>query len=708
VGVEAAAASAEATLQPSAAARRVATQVQLSGTETGTMWTFENPPLQYWAKTYSFHPSPEWLQHVRLSSVRFGKICSASFVSGQGLVLTNHHCARQCVEAASKEGTDYLETGFYAAHREDERLCPGPFLDQLVRIGDVSERVRAAVPGGTTDLEASSARDSVRKAIENECEADEGDGFHCQVVSLYHGGQYMLYTYRRFSPVKLVFAPELQAGFFGGDPDNFTYPRYALDVAFVRAYAPDSVSPAATPEHFEWNAAGASEGDLVFITGNPGSTSRLSTVAQLGYERAFRHPFYVALFEGERDFFRGIARRGPAAERAVREQMFEIENSLKAFRGELKGLRDTLLMGRKIRWEREFQTRVAADPELATAYGDVWERLAALQADKLRTSPALNANNFSFIGSPHMRIAGDLVRYLHAAALPDSTRPDSLGGAPLDALAGRLRSPMRPNADIGAQLLGLRLSLAARWLPPDDPFMRAAVREGESPADAATRLVRETRVGDPDFRAALLDAGTAALDTTSDPLLRLAIQMDRTYGPLATHWKELTAAEKVQEERLAKAMFAVFGTRLPPDATFTLRISDGVVKRYPYNGTFAPARTTFYGLYARSAEFDDEMPWKLPARFADRQSEVDLATPLDFVSTLDITGGNSGSPILDREARVVGVAFDGNIEQLPNQFLFQANAGRTVGVHSAGISEALRAVYGADGLLKELTGSGRP
>jgi len=694
-----------ARLEPSPGALRAAENVQLTGTELGTMWTFENPPLEYWRERYGFTATPEWLEHVRLSSVRYGQFCSASFVSPTGLVMTNHHCARRCVEEVSTAQEDFVVKGFYAATREEEKVCPNLYLDQLVSTENVTARVQAAVPAGASATAATAAVEAARKRIEEEC--NSATGLQCQVVSLYHGGQYQLYRYRRYAPVKLVFAPELQAGFFGGDPDNFTYPRYALDVAFVRAYQEDGVTPAATPHYFRWSPAGAREGELVFITGNPGSTSRQITVSQALYEQYYRHPFTIDFLRAQRDFLIWLAQSDPEMERRVRDQLFSVENSLKAYSGQYAGLQDTLLMGRKIRWERELRQRVEADPGLRSQYGDLWDRMASIEAEKLAIAPRVNINNPNFVGGAEITVAAELVRYIQAMALPEESRPERYRGAQLEQVEQALRSPTQSNPAVSKRLLTIRLELARRWLRPDDPFLRLAFQPNETPEAAADRLISTTRVGDPGYRTALMQGGVPALNSADDPLLRLVREMVATYDRLQPRLAELNAAEAVQNERLAHALFAVYGTQLPPDATFTLRISDGVVAGYPYNGTQAPAKTTFYGLYGRAADFDNRMPWTLPESFERRRGALDLSLPLNFVTTNDITGGNSGSPLIDREARVVGIAFDGNIEQLPNEFLFRTETGgRTVAVHSVGIMEALRQVYQATALVEELERAG--
>jgi hypothetical protein len=433
-----------AMLQPPEASLRAARSVTLSGQELGSMWTFENAPLQQWRQRYNFDATPQWLEHVRLSSVRYGESCSASFVSAQGLVMTNHHCARECIEAVSTEQMDFVATGFQARTRAEEKLCPNLFLDQLVEIQDVTQRVRAAAPPGAAQQQIAQAEGAERQRIEQECEQRSGN--QCQVVPLFQGGQFQLYTYKRYAPVKLVFAPELQAGFFGGDPDNFTYPRYDLDVSFVRAYDADGTTPAATPHFFAWDPDGAVEDELVFITGNPGTTSRLITLSQLMYERSYRHPFLVSLLGGQRRMLQAVAAMGPDYERAVREDLFGIENSLKAFTGQLGGLRDSLLVATKIAWENEFRQRAGTTPA-AAPFLDVWDRMAQLQRRKIETSPILNVANVNLLGVPHFDVAAQLVAYLRAAGLPDAQRPQELRGQGIQQLAQMLGEPTEVPTD---------------------------------------------------------------------------------------------------------------------------------------------------------------------------------------------------------------------------------------------------------------------
>ena len=688
-------------LEPSAASLRTAERVELNGLELGKMWTFQDPPLEWWDEAYDFAPTPEWLEKVQLASLRFGGFCSASFVSEDGLIMTNHHCARGCIEELSTAEADYLEDGFYAETAAEERVCPGLHVDQLQSVTDVTERVMAAGATAGSDTAKARAQTDAAEAIEEECEAETD--LTCQVVSLYHGGRFHLYRYQRFEPIKLVFAPEHQAAAFGGDPDNFTYPRYAMDVSFLRAYAEDGTP--VQPEHwFAWDEDGAEDGDPVFIVGNPGSTSRLLSVSQVMYEKYRRHPFIVQYLNDTVELYRWIGSLSPQAERSVREQLANMENSFKAYSGQLEGLRDTLLVGRKIRWEADLRDAVMADPELRERYGDVWDRLLAIQERKVPVAQRASIYNIGFVGDPQIGLAGQLIRYVRESAKPADERMEGYGAEDLAEMEAQLLGPAQANPEIATRLLTIRLELARTFLPDDDPLVQAAFQPGETPRQAAERIVRSTRIMDPDFRRQLVEDGMTAVDAETDLAVRIARVMEGAYPELTRTLEQIQAEETAQEERLAGALFAVKGTRIPPDATMTLRITDGVMTGYPYNGTLAPPRTSFWGIYERANNFGNEMPFTLPESYEAARDRVDMNVPINFVTTDDITGGNSGSPMLNRDAEIVGVAFDGNIESLPNEWLYEETVARTVGVHSAGMLEALRNIYRAEALVRELMG----
>jgi hypothetical protein len=664
--------------------------------EFGTMWTFDAPPLDYWRKTYGFSPDQAWLDNVRLSAVRTPG-CSASFVSARGLVLTNHHCVRGCADAVSPKDTNYIETGFAALSVGEEKKCPGFHVDQLEAIQNVTERVRTATTA-TTPEGAEVQRTAIVAQIQNEC--NQRTGLTCQVVSLYHGGIYSLYQYRRYDDLRLVFAPEEDIAAFGGDPDNFTYPRYDLDVGLLRVYENDK--PLAPKNYLHWSKAGAADGEPVFVVGNPGSTGRLNTLAQMEFLRDIGYPAQLAGYNRTLAVYRELERTDPAAARRYQNNAFGIQNSYKAVTGYRSGLLDSSYMATKAAFEREFRARLAADPKLAAEYGGTYNAIAAAQRE-LTTFDA-QRRYWSFAsGSRLLNMAGQVVRVATESSLPDSQRLAAYRGN----LASNIRASLLREQPIDPAferlIITAQLTAAKAELPADDPFLRAALA-GRAPADAAAAIVSGTHVGDLAFRRPLVEGGEAAVTASNDPLISLARQIDSLERQVQSRAGKLNAVIAANTALLGRALFETYGTALPPDATFTLRISDGVVKGYPMNGTIAPYKTTIYGMYARSADFDGKPPFALTKKWIDRRDRIDLTTPYDFVSTNDIIGGNSGSPVINRNAEVVGVAFDSNIDGVANRFLFSTTTQRMVSVHSQAIVEALRKVYGAVSIADELQG----
>ena len=688
--------SSEALAQSATARQASATQLPPATyrPEFGTMWTFDAPPLDYWRRTYNFAPDQKWLDHVRLASVRLPN-CSASFVSSRGLVMTNHHCGRDCTASSSPPDSNYIQTGFAAGTLADEKKCAGLYVDQLQSIQDVTTRVRGAITA-TAPAEQASQRTAITTQIQNEC--NQQTQLTCQVVTLYQGGMYSLYRYRRFNDVRLVMAPEGDIAFFGGDPDNFTYPRYDLDLTLLRVY--ENNQPYAPADYLKWSPAGAVENELVFVVGNPGSTGRLNTISQMEFLRDVGYPATLASYKRALAIYAELARTDTSAARRYQNDVFGVANSQKAVTGYRAGLLDTLSMAKKRAFERELRARIAADPKLQAQYGGAFDAISAAQRELATFSPQLRYQSFGG-GSRLLAIAGQVVRIAAESGKPDSARLAQYRGAAINNMTAQLSQPIPIDTAFERLAIAAQLRAAQGELAANDPFLRLALA-GRTPEAAAAALVRGTRVGDPAFRTSLLQGGAAAVAASTDPMIALARDIDPLNRSVTARANTLNAIIATNSEKIGQALFAAYGTALPPDATFTLRISDGVVKSFPSNGTIAPYKTTFYGLYERSAAFDDKEPFKLPKRWVDRKASLDLSTPYNFVTTNDIIGGNSGSPVVNRNAEVVGLVFDSNIEGISNRFIFSSEIGRTVSVHSRGITEALRKMYDGSRIADEL------
>jgi hypothetical protein len=660
------------------------------------MWTFDAPPTDYWKKTYGFAPDQQWLDHVRLASVRLPG-CSASFVSANGLVMTNHHCGRDCTAGVSPKDSNYIETGFAAASLADEKKCPGLYVDQLMSIEQVTDRVRAGITG-TTPAEQTAQRSATIARIQSECA--QATGLTCQVVTLYQGGMYSLYRYKRYNDIRLVMAPEGQIAFFGGDPDNFTFPRYDLDLTLLRIYENDQ--PFKPTDYLKWSANGAGDNELVFVIGNPGSTGRLNTVAQMEFLRDVQYPAALAGYKRMLDTYSQLAKTDTTSIRRYQNEVFGYANSQKAVAGYRTGLVDTVRAAQKRAFENEFRARINGDPALRVKYGGTWDAIAAAQRKLATFNPQLRLEGFGG-NSTLLTMAAQIVRVASESSKPDAQRLAAYRGKNLETIKGSLTGPRDIDLPYEKLALAAQLRAAHQELPPDDPFLKVTLA-GRTPEAAAEALVSGTRLTDPAYRRSLIEGGAAAVAASDDPLIVLARAVDPLNRAVLARADSLSAIIATNAEAIGQALFAAYGTALPPDATFTLRISDGVVRGYPANGTLAPYKTTYYGLYERAASFDYHDPFQLPERWVTRRDRLNLSTPFDFVSTNDIIGGNSGSPVINRNAEVVGLVFDENIEALPNRFLFNAEAARTVSVHSAAIVEALRKMYDGSRIANELQG----
>ena len=661
------------------------------------MWTFDNPPVKQLQEKFNFTPTQQWLDHLRLSSVRLNDGGSGSFVSPHGLLLTNHHVARGQLQKNSSAEHDYIRDGFYAATPEQEMKSQDLEVNVLVSYEDVTDRVNTATKGAKNTEEEFAKRKAVIAEIEKE--STEKTGFRSDVVTLYQGGEYWLYRYKKYTDVRLVFAPEQQAAFFGGDPDNFTYPRYNLDMALYRVY--ENGKPIDCKDYLKWNPQGAGDGDLVFVSGHPGSTQRLATYASLLFDRDTVTPIIIQVLKRRIATLRDYSARGPEQARQAASQIFGLENSLKVYVGRLEGLQDKNLMEKKRREEEEFRAKVDANPEWKKEFGNAWDGVAEA-IDKAK--PRINEQFFRSTDSQLAGLAVNLVTYVSEIQKPDGERLEGFHDSQLESLRLRLFSPAPIYPEMEIARMTSALEAGVKELGPNDPWIKA-VLDGRTPKDAANQMISGTKMGDAAFRKSLAEGGQSAVDASTDPLIAMARRIDPIRREQIKWFeKNVQSVEERSGEKLGRARFAVYGKNTYPDATFTLRLSYGQVMGYPMNGTKAPYKTTIYGLYDRAASFNNKVPFDLPKRYVDGKDKLDLATPFNFVTTNDIIGGNSGSPVVDRQGDIVGLIFDGNIQSLVGDFVYDSYQNRAVAVHTAVMTEALKKLYGAQKLVDELMG----
>jgi hypothetical protein len=661
------------------------------------MWTFDNPPLKQLAAKYDFHPNQAWLDHLRLSSVRLNDGGSGSFVSPNGLLLTNHHVARGQLQKNSTAEHDYLRDGFYATSPDAEMKSADLEVNVLVAMQDVTARVQGAAKGIADEAKALKARDAEIAAIEKE--GKDKTGLRSDVVSLYQGGEYWLYQYKAYTDVRLVFAPEQQAAFYGGDPDNFTYPRYDLDMALFRVY--ENGKPLHTDNYLKWSAKGAAPGELIFISGHPGSTSRDDTVSQLLAEHVGHGPMMTEYLQRRIAAALAFAAQSPEQARLVGSTIFGLQNSLKVYIGRAEALADPAIMAKKKAEEADFRAKVADNPEWKKEYGDAWETVGAIEK---KSATRQKTMIFRRNDSRLFAIARQIVQYVVEVKKPNGERLDGYHDAQLESLRYQLLSPAPTYPSTEKLFMTTALNLAAEKLGKNDEYL-VTLLQGSDVNTFVNSVVDGTKLSDVALRKALLDGGEVAVAASTDPMIAAARRTD----PLAREarrWQhdEIESVLTPASENLGKARFLVYGKNAYPDATFTLRLSYGTVDGYPYNGTIAPPFTTFYGLYDRAGSFSNKAPFDLTARQVAARDKLDLSTPLDFVATGDIIGGNSGSPVVNRDAELVGLVFDGNIESMAGDFVYEGSKNRTVAVHSAGMIEGLRRLYGADALADELEG----
>lgn len=664
-------------------------------------WPFNRVPRAAIKQALGVDLTDQWIQRVQQASVRFPS-GSGSFVSPDGLVLTNHHVSLDLLHRLSTPQRDYASKGFVAANRSQEIKLADLELMSLQRIDDVTAKVNEAVKPGMTPAEMLAARRSAMAAIEQD--AQGRSGLEAEMVTLYQGGQYHLYLYKKFTDIRLVFAPEFDAAFYGGDPDNFTFPRYALDMTIWRVY--EDGKPYRTQNYLPWSTTGVKEGDAVFTSGHPGATQRLNTVAHLEFLRDHALPLSINAFSAIRDALDAYSKLGPEQARQANDDFFSIENSLKSWKGQVAGLRDPATMNKKRADEQALRERVNANAELRSKYGDAWGKVAAARA----ALPPYNDERVIFeqgLGfyTSYFTLARTLVRWTEESGKPNGQRLPEYTDARKAAIERQMASDAPIHAGAEQAKLEAALNVMLKMVGPNHPLAKQ-ILAGKTPKIRAAELVAGTKMGDPAARKALLAGGKAAVSGSTDPFIQLARLVDPRSRELRTKYdNEVLAVERDAYAKIAQSVFATQGDSAYPDGTFTLRLSYGQVKGYSENGKSITPFTEIRGLYVRGDEHRQKPPYKIAESWMQARKTVNATTPYNFVSTNDIVGGNSGSPVINAKGELVGLIFDGNIQSLPGYFVYDAAVNRAVSVDARGMLEALRAVYKAGWVANELTSS---
>lgn len=659
------------------------------------MWPLNQFPVEKVKAKYKFTATKEWLDHVRLSSARLGNGCSASFVSSQGLVMTNHHCVHSCVEQLSKEGKDYVANGFFTKELKDEVRCPELEVNRLLEITDVTDRISAK----TSKLKDKEFNDQLKASmseIEKEC-SGTNESIRCDVVTLYHGGKYNLYKYQRYQDVRLAFAPELGIAFFGGDPDNFNFPRYNLDVSFLRVY--DQGKPLQNKDFFIWSPEGGKEGDLSFVTGHPGKTSRLLTISELEFLRDVRFPYDLAIFSEARGNLTQFQQRGPEQKRYSTARLFGIENSLKAYKGRTSALMDKTFFANKVAEENKLRRKINSNPKWKKEFGSAWDEITAAYKDYRNIFEQHEFIENTTYSSKLFGIAKALVRASKELQKPNEKRFREFTDSALPQLKLSLFSTAPLYNDFEIENLTFGFTKMREYLTADNPFVKKVLKN-KSPRQLAEELINGTKLKDVSVRQKLFDGGEKAISESKDPMIQLALLLDSDSRAIRAKFEDnIETKIKKASEKVAKAQFAVYGSDRYPDATFTLRASYGQIQGYEEKGQFVKPLTTFAGLFDRATDSEPFLP---PKSWSNAKSKLDLATPFNFASTNDIIGGNSGSPVINDKAEVIGLIFDGNIQGLGGQYGYDPLVNRAVSVHSQAIKEALLKVYSSERLANEL------
>ncbi len=665
--------------------------------DTGKMWSFDYPPVEFFKQTYGITPDESWFEDVRLSALRLPN-CTSSFVSEDGLMMTNHHCARGLLDLLKKDGEDLVKNGFFAKTLAEERKIPNYYADQLVLIKDVTDEVqKAAETGANAEEKAKNKAAKIKEITDN---LTKESGLIAQVVSLFNGAKFSLYGYKRYTDIRLVFAPDMQIAYFGGDFDNFTYPRYNLDCSFFRAYENDK--PVNSSEHFyKFSLAGIKPGEPIFTVGNPGTTQRLKTVAQLEYYRDVTYKNQAYILNTYYDLLEKLKSVEPKRADEFEKIRVNIGNSQKVISSIYNGLIDPYLMARKKDFQKKLQEAVWNNPELKSQYGMVWENIEKTRSEMRKYGPKITAFSLNpLFSAKYFTIAKNLMDLAKELQKPEDQRAAQYRTTKLDSTVNAVY-PEKFDKLMEDTKLEIQAGLIRMNLGDNDPIVKKLFGDKKG-KDAVNYILANSIFVNRDKVIDLAKNGADAIMKSEDPFIYFIKETQDKLPELQKMAREVTSTEQVFDDMLGQAIFKVYGTSIPPDANFTLRISDGVLKGWDYNGTKAPLFTTFYGLYDRWYSFGKEYPWDLHERWQKVPADFNLDTPFDFISTNDIVGGNSGSAIINQKAEVVGLAFDGNMDSIVGNFIYMPHNNRCVAVDARALVHAIDKIYKAERLADEL------
>lgn len=668
--------------------------------DNGKMWAFDYPPIDYLKEKYNLKTDEEWFNDVRLSALRLPG-CTSSFVSEDGLMMTNHHCARGLLDRLKKDGEDLIRDGFFAKTPADERKIPNYYADQLVLIKDITEEVQQSENSGATLAEKAANKKAKLKEIQERYQKETG--LQCQVVSLFNGGKFSLYGYKRYTDIRLVFSPEMKIAYFGGDFDNFTYPRYNLDCTFYRAYENDK--PVKSTNYFKFSFDGIKADEPIFTVGNPGTTNRLKTLAQLEYARDISYRNNAFMFDTYYYALDDLKKGAPEREKELEDLRVNLGNSQKVIATTLKGLQDPYVYAKKKDFQKKLQEAVWNNSGLKEKYSKVWENIANMRAEMKKVGPQVAALSFvqpSLFASKYFSYAKSLNDIAKELQKPEEQRAAQYKSAKLDSTL-KATFPEKTDVLLEKTKLWIDVEYMRLNLGNDDQLVQK-LSGGKSGSAIADYLFKNSVFDDRDDIIDLAKDGAEAIAKSQDPLLVYVREVEQKLSALQKQAQEINDTENLYDDMLGQVIVKVYGAVLPPDANFTLRLSDGTLKGFDYNGTKAPLFTTFYGMYDRWISFNKEYPWDLHERWAKIPGGLDMATPFNFVSNNDIVGGNSGSAVINQKAEVVGLAFDGNIDSIIGNYIYIPFNNRMVAVDSRSMVHAMEKIYDAQRIAKELRG----